>query len=71
MGKTATYKSLDEIPVTMNVEDVAKSLNISRAHAYNLVNSPTFPKIRIGKRFCIPKEAFLNWMQTNLITVTN
>ena len=42
--------------------DVAEALGISRAAAYMLVQSESFPHMRIGRRILIPKEAFLCWI---------
>lgn len=46
----------------MNVSDLQQALGIGRAHAYDLVNREDFPKIRIGKRILIPRDAFLRWL---------
>ena len=56
------YKSHDELPMTLNVMDVAHSLGISRVNAYNLCHAQGFPAIRIGKRILIPKDRFLGWL---------
>lgn len=56
------YKSHDELPMTLNVMDVAQALGISRVNAYNLCHAQGFPAIRLGKRILIPKERFLNWL---------
>ena len=37
--------------------DVAEALGISRAAAYTLVQSESFPHMRIGKRILVPKDA--------------
>ena len=52
----------------MNVQDVASCLKISRAKAYELVQSDGFPRIVIGRRIVIPTDAFENWLETNTIT---
>ncbi|ACL76195.1 helix-turn-helix domain-containing protein [Ruminiclostridium cellulolyticum] len=59
------YKSTEELPISLNSDDVASCLNISKAGAYNLMNSQGFPSLRIGKRIVVPKEAFLHWMEAN------
>lgn len=59
------YKSLDELPTTLNVKDVAIFLNISRAGAYNLVKKDGFPILKIGARIVVPKEAFIRWVEEN------
>jgi len=56
------YKSIEELPITLNANQVAKTLGISRAGAYDLLNSKGFPTIRIGKRLVVPKEHFIKWM---------
>ena len=41
------YKSYEDLPLTLSVPEVAAALGISRAGAYELVRSDSFPKIRI------------------------
>ncbi len=57
------YHSYDDLPVTLNVQDVAIVLGISRVNAYNLCHSVGFPVIRIGKRILIPKHRFIGWLE--------
>lgn len=57
------YNSYDDLPITLNVQDVATVLGISRVNAYNLCHSEGFPTIRIGKRILIPKQHFLGWLE--------
>jgi len=59
------YKNDSELPIGMKAEDVAAYLGISRAYAYNLVNSKGFPTLHVGKRMVIPKEKFLKWVNEN------
>ena len=44
------YYSLEELPLMMNMTDVAAVLGISRAGAYKLAHSADFPAFQIGKR---------------------
>lgn len=62
----STYKSIDDLPMALNAEQVGIALGLSRAKAYNLVNSEGFPTLRVGKRLIIPKDAFLRWINENL-----
>ncbi len=57
-----TYKSYSELPLTLSVPEVAAALGISRAGAYELVRSDSFPKIKIGNRILVPKDKFIAWM---------
>ena len=43
-----TYKNYDELPLMLNVVQVAAVLGISRAGAYELVHSEGFPTLKIG-----------------------
>ena len=46
----------------LSVPEVAKVLGISRAGAYELVHSDSFPKIRIGNRIVVPRDKFIAWI---------
>lgn len=56
------FTSNDQLPLTLNAEQVANYLNISRAGAYALFHVEGFPCIRIGKRVLVQREAFLHWL---------
>jgi excisionase family DNA binding protein len=57
-------KSADDLPVCLNVPDVAKYLGVSRSVAYKLVRQPGFPSIRVGeKRIVIPRDKFKEWIE--------
>ncbi len=58
-----TYTSLDQLPITLCAEEVAKVLGISRAGAYTLMHAQGFPTIQIGKRMVVPKDKLLAWME--------
>lgn len=44
-------------------EDLIPLLGIGRCTAYNLVNQAGFPKIRVGRRILIPRDAFERWLE--------
>lgn len=50
------YRSFDELPLTLRVEDLMPILGIGRNTAYELVRSGAIKGIRIGKQIRIPKE---------------
>ena len=60
-----TYKNYDELPLMLNVVQVAAVLGISRAGAYELVHSVGFPTLKIGSRIVVPKEKFIAWVEQN------
>ena len=60
-----TYKSFDELPLMLNVVQVAAVLGISRAGAYELVHSEDFPALKIGSRIVVPKDKLREWINAN------
>ena len=56
------YHSLEELPLMMNMADVAAVLGISRAGAYKLAHDSRFPAFQIGKRIVALREKFLDWL---------
>ena len=57
-----TYKNYDELPLMLNVVQVAAVLGISRAGAYELVHSEDFPTLKIGSRIVVPKDKLREWI---------
>ena len=43
-------------PDVMNVRELAAALHLSRAGAYNLMNAPDFPTLKIGGRKLVMKQ---------------
>jgi len=48
--------------IIYTVNDIQNLLNISRRTAYQLVNDPPFPVVRIGNVIRIPQEGFNKWL---------
>ncbi len=46
---------IQNLPFTLNAQQVADILGISKNTAYTLMHSEGFPTIHIGKRLLIPK----------------
>ena len=57
------FKTYDDLPLMMSVQDVSSVLGISRAGAYELVKSEGFPAMNIGSRIIVPKEEFILWIK--------
>ena len=55
-------KNYDELPTVLNATQLATTLGISRAGAYQLLNRRDFPTLRIGKRMLVPKDKLLLWI---------
>lgn len=57
----------ETMPDVMDAKQIAQALQISKAGAYNLLNSPDFPTLRIGGRKLVMKSELILWLksQTN------
>ena len=49
----------ENLPAVLNANQLAAALGISRAGAYQLLNTRTFPTLRIGKRLLVATAAAL------------
>lgn len=54
----------ETMPDVMDAKQIAKALQISRAGAYNLLNSPDFPTLRIGGRKLVMKNELVKWLKS-------
>ena len=59
------YRSFEDLPLTLRVEDLMPILGIGRNTAYELVRSRQIRSIRIGRQIRIPKDAVLEYLQKN------
>ena len=57
------YKSMEELPLMLNANDIMNVLGISRAFAYNIMHDKSLPVIVIGKRRVVNKDKFFTWLQ--------
>ena len=55
----------ENLPAVLNANQLAAALGISRAGAYQLLNTGTFPTLRIGKRLLVPKDKLIDWIERN------
>ena len=62
--KKSIYKSYDELPLLLNVKQLADLLGVSDSSVYELIQEDDFPSLRIGKRIVIPKEELREWVST-------
>ena len=60
------YTSFEQLPLTLNADDIAAYLNISRGNAYTLLHREDFPTLRIGKRMIAPRDKFLVWLDQQM-----
>ena len=58
------YKSYDDIPLFLNAKIVAELLGIAQSSAYELMHAKDFPTVRVGSRMVVPKERFIEWVNS-------
>ena len=56
------YRSLDDLPLALRVEDLMPILGISRNTAYELVRSGKIRSVRIGRQIRVPKSAISEFL---------
>ena len=56
------YRSFDELPLTLRVEDLMPILGIGRNTAYELVRAKQIRSVRIGRQLRIPKDALIDYL---------
>ncbi len=54
----------ETMPDVMDAKQLAQALQISKAGAYNLLNSPDFPTLRIGGRKLVMKNELVEWLKS-------
>ena len=60
--KTSVCRSYDELPLFLNANLVSQVLGVSISTAYELMNEPGFPVLRVGSRMVVPKDKFVEWV---------
>lgn len=64
--KKEVISNYDQLPLTMNADQLANALGISRAGAYELIHTKGFPVIKLGRRLLIPKDKFIEWFEQQI-----
>lgn len=59
------YRSFDDLPLTLKVEDLIPILGIGRNTAYELVRSGQMRSIKINRQIRIPKDALIEYLTDN------
>ena len=57
------YCNLQDLPMTLRVEELMPILGIGRNTAYELIRSGQIRSIRIGRQIRIPREALLEFLR--------
>ena len=60
--KMSVCKSYDDLPLFLNASLVSQVLGMSISTAYELMNEPGFPVLRVGSRMVVHKDKFVEWV---------
>ena len=63
--KKSVFTSYDELPLLLNVKQLAELLGVSDSSVYELIQKDDFPSLRIGKRIVVPKEELRKWISAH------
>ena len=58
----SNYRSLEDLPLTLTVEEASQILRVGRNTAYELVRCGKLPSVRVGKQIRIPRQALLDYL---------
>jgi hypothetical protein len=58
-------ESFEAMPDVLDAGQLAEALHLSKAGAYNLLNRPDFPTLRIGGRKLVMKNDLLIWLKSH------
>ena len=51
------FRSLDDLPLVLRVDDLIPVLDIGRNTAYELIRSGQIRSVRVGRKLRVPKQA--------------
>jgi len=64
--KESIHKNYDDPPLFLNAKMAAQVLAVSVSSGYELMHDPDFPTLRVGSRMVVPKEQFIQWVNTHV-----
>lgn len=56
------YRSFDDLPLTLTVEEAGQVLRVGRNTAYELVRCGQLHSVKVGRQLRIPKQALLEYL---------
>lgn len=65
--KQSAYKTYNQLPLFLNAEVVANVLCVAPSSCYELMHEADFPVLKIGSRMVVPKEKFIQWVETHTV----
>ncbi|MBE6910356.1 MAG: helix-turn-helix domain-containing protein [Ruminococcaceae bacterium] len=58
------YRSLDDLPLALKVENLMPILGVGRNTAYELVRSGQIRSVKVGRQIRVPRDAVVDFLGT-------
>ena len=62
------FNSIKDKPEMLTANDLMEIFPLSRSGVYELLRDPDFPKLHLGRRIIIPRDALIDWLNRRLRT---
>lgn len=59
-------KNDSELDEMLTPEDIMNHLKLGKNRTYQLIHLSSFPKIKIGNTYRIPKIKYIKWVENNI-----
>jgi predicted DNA-binding transcriptional regulator AlpA len=59
-------KEKEDYPLILTANEISTILKVSKPSAYELMNHPTFPLLRIGRCKRVLRNEFFNWLDEQI-----
>lgn len=57
-----------DLPIVLTAEEISKILKVSKRVAYEIMDAPDFPLIRIRRSKRVNREDFFSWLEQRKIS---
>lgn len=58
--------NIEDNKIVYTIKEVQEILGLGKNNVYKLLKLPTFPVIKIGKRYLIPKKELEEWVSKSV-----
>lgn len=59
------FREFSEYPPILHAKHVQEMLGVSHGKAYEIINSQKCPTIKMGKRYVVLRDAFIQFLNAN------
>ena len=62
----AAFADWAQMPVVLTVKEMARILGIGRRKAYELINEPGFPRVKLGSSYKVYREGLRSYIEKQI-----